>query len=242
MKTQTLCSIAIIVLIALTTSCKSSQIAIEEIDNTNEYVWETGTIIWEPFVNKIGEVIPEYGDYYFVCMDGEYFIKLMDCKKINVDLKDYKNNYIRMRICMHDGLWDTNDPNVQSRVGQYITFDSIVKIDEPTKIVYNDGNANAYIITPEQFKYNPNTPMESSSGTYSGGDPKDFTIDNNQFHNIFVRAEKVITTEDIIIETRQMGTGFIKIIFKDSEMKAYIANSSDLADFESYLKEMMLGK
>lgn len=249
MKSQTIRLFIIVLCVSIfAISCKTSKVEKDlikyeetvefiEIENS-EYMWKTGIITMSPFVNKIGEVMPEYAEHYFLCSEGEYFIKLMDCKNVNAEVKDFKNKYVKMHISIGDGLWDTNDPNVQSRVGSYVIYDSIVEIDEPIKIVYNDGNANAYIISTKSFKYAPVTPMESSSGTYSGGEPKDFEIEQSTFNEIFIRAEKIATTDDIKIDTRQMGTGFIKITFKDSEIKAYIANSSDLTDFQYYLNEI----
>ena len=246
MKNQTLSILSALLLISIVfTSCKSSHVekevikTIETVENieiiNSEYIWKTGIITMSPFVNKVGEVMPEYAEHYFLCSDGEYFIKLMDCKKVNADVKDFANKYVKMRVSFQDGLWDTNDPNVQSRVGSYVVYDSIVEIDEPIKIVYNDGNANSYIITPDQFVYDPNTPMESSSGEYSGGEPKDFKIDRQNFNDIFNQAEQIVTNDEISIETRQMGTGFIKITFKNSEIKAYVANCPELKEFQTYI-------
>ncbi|MDD4218406.1 MAG: hypothetical protein PHZ24_13865 [Bacteroidales bacterium] len=203
-------------------------------------MWKTGIITWKPFVNKVGEIRPEYGDFYFVYVKGEYFIKLMDCKKVNANVKDFENKYIKMRISIHDGLWDTNDPNIESRVDPYITYDSIVEIDEPIKIIYNVGNANAYIFTPDQFIYDPVTPIENSSGEYSGGEPKEFKITRNNFNDIFIQAERIVINDKISIQARQMGTGFIKITFKNSEVKGYIDKSPELEAFHDFLHNYII--
>ncbi|MDD2636442.1 MAG: hypothetical protein PHW82_13205 [Bacteroidales bacterium] len=228
--------ITIIIIIAILTSCKTSNIENNKNDQTRtdiedvEYIWEKGIITWKPFVNKIGELVLEYGDYYFVYSEGEYFIKLINCNTANSNIKDFKNKFVNIKISTHDGLWDTNDPNIESRVGPYIIYDSIAEINEPIKIVYNDGNANAYIITPLNFTYNP--------GTYSGGEPRDFEINNILFNEIFIKAEQIATDQEVKINSRIKGSGFLKIYFKDSEIKAFIANSSTLADFDYYLYEL----
>ncbi len=199
--------------------------------------WKTGIITTSTFVNKIGEEMPQYQEHYFLCSEGEFFIKKQVCTYTN-DIKSLENRYVKINASIQNGLWDTNDSNVQSRVGPYIVIDSIILIDTPEKIVYNDGNANAYIINTNNFKYDPVTTMESSSGTYSGGEPKNFEISNSQFNEIFIRAEQVVTNDNIKIDTRQMGTGFIKITFENSEIKAYIDNCPELKEFQNHLNEI----
>ncbi len=249
MNKQSLIIIFTLLLVAsIFTSCKTSKIenGIRTNDETveftefenSEYIWKTGIITMNPFVNKIGELMPEYAEQYFLCSNGEYFIKLLDCKNANADVKDFQNKYVKIRISIREGLWNTNDPNIQSRVGTYVIYDSIVAIDEPIKIVYNDGNANTYVITSKNFTYKPVKPMKSSSGTYSGGEPKYFEIDNSKFNNIFIRAEQIVTNDKIKINTRQMGTGFIKITFKNSEIKSYISRCDELKEFQNYLNDI----
>jgi hypothetical protein len=249
MKTIALSTLSVLILIAIALlSCKSPQAEKKIIDNNetvkttefedSAYIWKTGVITMSPFITKFGEEIPENSQHYFLCSNGKYFIKLMNCKNVNADVKDFKNKYVKMKISIHDGLWDTNNPEHQSRIGPYVIYDSIVEIDEPIKIIYNDGNANAYIINTNNFKYNPVTPIESSSGTYSGDEPKDFEIINSQFNEIFIHAEQIVTNDKIKIDTRHMGTGFIKITFKNSEIKAYIDNCPELKEFQNYLNKI----
>lgn len=197
----------------------------------------SGLIVSYPFVNKVGEEKPEYAEDYFLCSDGEYFIKKSE-SHYKKDVKTLTNFYVKIDASINDGLWDTNDPNVQSRVGPYITIESIEVIDKPIKIVYNDGNANSYIIEPNSFVYDPITPMESSSGVYSGGDPKDFSIDQEKFNAIFIKAEELSKKESIMIDSRQKGTGFLKLTFEKSEKSFYISNCTELDEFEKYLKNI----
>lgn len=213
---------------------------VESDDFTDEtegtiYKWETGLITSSPFINKVGEAMPEFDETYFLCSKGEYFIKFMDCENTNANAKDFVNKYVKMKVSIEDGLWDTNNPNIQSRVGEYIIYDSIIEIDTPQKIVYNDGNANSYLITNESFVYKPVKPIESSSGTYSGGGAKDFEISVDDFNLIFVKANAILNNDEIKIENRQMGTGFLKITFQDSDIKANIKNCDELDKFQDFL-------
>ncbi len=197
----------------------------------------TGLIVAYPFINKIGEEMPEFQEYYFLSNIGEYFIKKSE-SHYKADLKEMINCYVKIDASINDGLWDTNDPNVQSRVGPYITINSIELIDKPVKIIYNDGSSNAFIITPSNYKYAPTTPEESSSGVYSGGNSRNFEISQEQFNEIFIRAEGITKNKTLHLESRMMGTGYIRLIFDNSHISTYIADCDELNEFENYLKNI----
>ena len=120
--------------------------------------WMSGIIKTESFVNKAGIEQPEYQEHYFLCTSGEYFLKKSE-SHYQTNIKEAENKHVKILAHIEDGLWDTNDPNVQSRVGPYICIDSIIILDQPVKIIYNDGNSNAHIITKENYTYSPITPQ-----------------------------------------------------------------------------------
>lgn len=80
----------------------------------------TGEIIEEPFVNKAGRVIPNVGDLFFKTEGKKHFIKLMEGKVLRVDLEKYLNQTIKVKAYLTDGLWDTDNPEMQSRIGVYM--------------------------------------------------------------------------------------------------------------------------
>jgi len=226
-------------IIPLLVNCSNTKPMQEDKDLKTEIKGKeyTGLIVAYPFVNKIGEEMPQYHEHYFLSNIGEYFIKKSE-SHYQADLKEMINCYVRVDASINDGLWDTNDPNVQSRVGPYITIESIELIDIPVKIIYNDGSSNAYIITPTNYKYDPVIPEESSSGVYSGGEARDFEISQEQFNEIFIRAEGISKNKTLQIESRMMGTGYIRLIFENSEISIYIADCKELKEFENYLKNV----
>src|SRR6186713_2728744 len=54
---------------------------------------------------------------------------------------------------------------------------------------YADGSANVYIIKPDSLEYIPVKPEESSTGFYSGGDPKKIALKPEEFRNVQAMLE-----------------------------------------------------
>ncbi|MDD3741493.1 MAG: hypothetical protein PHH30_09640, partial [Bacteroidales bacterium] len=158
-----------------------------------DYIWKTGIITEEIFVDKGGRPHQDIKDYYFLTADSEDFINVSKCKGIKEKMSEYSYWYVKARVKNFDGLWDTDDPNVQSRVGPYLIFDTIVKIDYPVKIIFADGNANTYKISQSTITYTPVTKEQSSSGIYSGGEAKIASISKEQFADIFIDAESMVS-------------------------------------------------
>lgn len=80
----------------------------------------TGKLIEVPFVNKAGRVIPNMGDLFLKIGEEEYFIKFMEGKVLRVDLEKYLNQSIKVKGYLSSGLWDTDNPEMQSRFGDYM--------------------------------------------------------------------------------------------------------------------------
>ena len=62
---------------------------------------------------------------------------------------------------------------------------------------YSDGSGNTYFITETTITYSPVTPLESSSGLYSGGEPANITIDKATFQNVVSLLEGFEVGADI---------------------------------------------
>jgi hypothetical protein len=85
----------------------------------------TGTIRKENFVNKVGKKVEGYYDYFFEIQGVKYFIKLKDSEVLLTELIKYIDKPVKLNYSIRQGLWDTDDPNVQSRVGIYLVIFSI---------------------------------------------------------------------------------------------------------------------
>ena len=99
-------------------------IAITPSGVTGDVVY-TGKVVSEPFVNKGGREDPRMIDLYFE-MDGRrYFIKFLDSNVSRSEMIKELNRSIKVQGRISDGLWDSNNPNEQSRVGQYIIINRV---------------------------------------------------------------------------------------------------------------------
>ncbi len=96
-----------------------------EIMNDNSKIY-TGKIIKVNFVDKGGRVHKDIFSYFFETEGDKIFIKITEGKVNREEIAKYYNEEIKVRAIKTGGLWDTDDPNVQSRVGDYIIFKEIL--------------------------------------------------------------------------------------------------------------------
>ncbi len=108
---------------------------------------------------------------------------------------------------------------------------------QKTKFGYADGNGNRYIITSGILQYIPVTPEESSSGTYSGGDPKVITLHEVQFQAIRKVLQDAIDDQSIHIDKRIMGSAVIQ---KDSDTWIISPQAPQKDRIDALLKEFLL--
>lgn len=89
-----------------------------------------GKIVIKNFINKANRKF-DYKEYYFEKEEANnkviYFIKSFENKITKVDLDNIVNQSISVKAILKNELWDTNDPSVQSRVGDYIILVEIIK-------------------------------------------------------------------------------------------------------------------
>lgn len=81
-----------------------------------------GKIIKVNFVDKGGFVHDDIFSYFFKNETGQIFIKIQEGNVSGETIESHFNKEIKVRAIKKNGLWDTDDPNVQSRVGEYIVF------------------------------------------------------------------------------------------------------------------------
>jgi hypothetical protein len=105
---------------------------------------------------------------------------------------------------------------------------------------YADGSANRYIITTSKLEYDPVTPAESSTGTYSGGDPKIVTISAAQFEEIGQLFDKALRNEAVHIQDRMKTSGEILVIKGDAQTRVVLApGCAEKEEIESLLKKSL---
>lgn len=84
-------------------------------------------VIYRPFVNKAGKTIEGSGDYFLEYGGEEWFIKFSAGSVLRDDVAPLLNQTALFRLTESDGLWDTDDPRQQSRVGKYVILHEIVQ-------------------------------------------------------------------------------------------------------------------
>ncbi|HZY80016.1 MAG TPA: hypothetical protein VFE50_10865 [Cyclobacteriaceae bacterium] len=105
---------------------------------------------------------------------------------------------------------------------------------------YADGSANRYIVTADALEYDPVTPAESSTGTYSGGDPKVVAISTKQFETIGQLFNNALNNKAVHIQDRMKTSGAVSITNGDKYTQAILAPGCAEKDaIESLLKKIL---
>jgi len=81
----------------------------------------------EPFVNKVGHVSPDRNDLYLHYDNYAWFIKFSAGSVLRIDVEKLLDKTAKFSIMEHDGLWDTDNPEHQSRVGKYVSIHEIIQ-------------------------------------------------------------------------------------------------------------------
>lgn len=99
---------------------------------------------------------------------------------------------------------------------------------------YADGNANRYVLTPDSLQYIPVLAQESSSGMYSGGQPKVVTISIDDFEVLESHLKNLVKRVELHSTNRMKMSGLIKD--KDSQKAVIIKPCPELTALDSLLQ------
>lgn len=113
----------------------------------------------------------------------------------------------------------------------------------PWSVVYADGSGNVSRIerpggdAPVDFAYEPVTPEQSSSGTYSGGPPRSERLDpgDARIRDVWRQVERIEADLSIRTDARAKGTGALRITTPDGERSFIVVASPALEDMERIL-------
>lgn len=126
---------------------------------------------------------------------------------------------------------------------KYISFLIIIVfscMNQSVQYIYADDSANRYVITPNQIEYIPVKPEESSTGMYSGGEPKKVSITKEQFEEISIVFERAFQTTTSHIENRMKSSGLVeKNVGNDRTSCILRPKSESLIEIETALKELL---
>jgi hypothetical protein len=88
-----------------------------------------GKLVDVPFINKAGRKIEGSSSMFFETEDKRYFIKSYEGEITYSELRKHIGKPIRLKARKTFGLWDTDDPGVQSRIGEFFTVIEILEDD-----------------------------------------------------------------------------------------------------------------
>jgi hypothetical protein len=98
----------------------------KEMSKDSTKIYE-GKIVKVQFRDKGGRIREGMYSLYFETDSVRLFIKFQEGKVRRKEIEKYTDRKIIVKGYKTFGLWDTDDPNVQSRVGDYIVIHEILK-------------------------------------------------------------------------------------------------------------------
>ena len=114
----------------------------------------------------------------------------------------------------------------------------------PWSLSYSDGSANNYQFKQDTkegevyFEYIPVRPEQSSTGMYSGGDPRKGLLDKNQTAELEKWLDKLEKETSLHAKDRIKGSGSFRIK-SGSETRSFLINQSpQLDEFNQFLKNL----
>jgi hypothetical protein len=109
-------------------------------------------------------------------------------------------------------------------------------------ISYADGSANAYHFRPDEdgamFTYDPVTPERSSTGMYSGGDPRSGHLEAQRLAELWAHVRAFEANTALHEEDRNKGTGSFRIVEGSDTRSFIIRRSPELAAFDSFVASL----
>ena len=111
----------------------------------------------------------------------------------------------------------------------------------PWSLGFSDGSNNSTRLWMEgetiAWSYNPVQPKESSSGTYSGGEPGKGQATADAATTVWTKLRHLEATEGTAPDgTRRMGTGWFTVTTPAGERAFVVERSDVLTDFEAALR------
>lgn len=106
-------------------------------------------------------------------------------------------------------------------------------------ILYSDGSANAYRFEGDgRFDYDPVTPERSSTGMYSGGDPRSRRLDAEQLASLWQRVQALAEASALHVEDRAKGTGSFHLVDHTGTRSFIIKRGAELEAFDDFVQAL----
>jgi len=122
----------------------------------------------------------------------------------------------------------------------FFTFISFSCMNSTRTYEYADGNGNVYTLSGGTLSFDPVREEESSSGMYSGGEPRTVPITSVQYDSIRSLLETARSDQSIQINDRVKMSGAIGIS-EGGRVSRYIIRPGTeiLVKIETYLKAII---
>jgi hypothetical protein len=118
------------------------------------------------------------------------------------------------------------------------------KLKTPWSLSYGDGSANQYRFGQDlkesqtYFEYFPVRPENSSTGTYSGGEPRQGDLSAKQTAELKKWLNKLESDKSLHTESRDKGTGAFTVRSGDETRSFIIQMGPELREFDQFLKKL----
>lgn len=112
-------------------------------------------------------------------------------------------------------------------------------MNEPNTYEYADGSANLYLLTQTQLRYVPVKPENSSTGFYSGGDPKTVSITQSQYDELKKLFDGALSNTDIHITDRMKTSGMISRLGSNEKQCIIKPRCAEMQQIEGLLKSIL---
>lgn len=112
-------------------------------------------------------------------------------------------------------------------------------MNTPIHYEYADGSANLYLLTETSLEYLPVKPEESSTGRYSGGDPKTVAVTPAEFNELKDLFDKALENTSIHIPDRMKTSGMISMIGSTKKQCIIKPGCAEMIAIEEALKRTL---
>jgi len=107
------------------------------------------------------------------------------------------------------------------------------------KYTYVDGSGNKYKLQNSKLTYIPLTPENSSSGTYSGGDPFVLELEKIDLIRLVDVFERALWSESDHSNKRRMGSGTLFKTVGEDWKRIYLSyGSTSINEIDAILKSI----
>ncbi len=113
----------------------------------------------------------------------------------------------------------------------------------PWSVAYHDGSGNGFRFWKDtederpRFEYTPVRPENSSTGIYSGGEPKSGRLDDRHARELWRWVRRFESDASLQTDSRMKGTGAFKLTESAGATREFIIKSSALlSKFDKFLE------